>query len=163
MNEILKRLYNQHASALLLYARVWCHAPEDALQEAMIELARQTEMPPDPVAWLYQAVRYRAINLHRSEKRRSQREHATAWRREPWFVDTQDQAIDVAAVQDALNSLSELEREIVVAKLWGGLTFEQIGELTRQSSSTVHRHYHTALELLKKKLSGIARAGVRHE
>ena len=129
----------------------------------MIELARQTEMPPDPLAWLYQAVRYRAINLHRSEKRRERRENESAWRQEPWFIDTPRQAMDAAEVQTALKSLSELEREIVVAKLWGGLTFEQVGELTRQSSSTVHRHYHTALKHLKKKLSGIAQAGVRHE
>lgn len=45
LNEDLKRIYDRHAAALKLYARTWCRAPEDALQEAMIELAKQPEFP----------------------------------------------------------------------------------------------------------------------
>ena len=40
-----------------LYARQWCHAPDDALQEALIELLRQSPAPDNPVAWLYKTLR----------------------------------------------------------------------------------------------------------
>ena len=70
LNEDLKRIYDRHVAALKLYARTWCRAPEDALQEAMIELAKQPEFPVEPVAWLYRAVRFRAMSQHRGERER---------------------------------------------------------------------------------------------
>lgn len=155
MNETLKRLYELHAPALLLYARIWCRVPEDALQEAMIELARQDEFPPDPVAWLYQAVRFRAINLHRNAQRRIRREQEVALVQGSFFVSSPQQAIDSEDLERALKTLSELQRAIIIARIWGGLTFEQIAELNQLSSSTVHRRYREAIEELKQKIDGV--------
>jgi len=163
VNEILKRLYEQHAPALLLYARIWCRFPEDALQEAMIELSHQTELPPDPVAWLYQAVRFRAINLHRGEQRRNKREREVALDRTPFFVDAMQYNTDAAELEVAMKALPEDLRGIVVARVWGGLTFEQIGQLNGGSSSGVHRRYHDALVKLKEQISGIPCRGSNNE
>ena len=135
MDDLLKRLYDRHAAALKLYARTWCRFPDDAVQEAMVELAKQPEMPSEPVAWLYRAVRFRAINLHRSEHRRRQREQAVADRREPYFVPDPTSEVDAVELESALEGLAEREREVVVARIWGGLSFEQIAELTSLSSS----------------------------
>jgi DNA-directed RNA polymerase specialized sigma24 family protein len=44
------------------------------------------------------------------------------------------------------------QRETLVAHLWGGLTFEQIGELTGVSSSTAHRRYLAGLSALRERL-----------
>ena len=161
VNEILKRLYKQHAPALLLYARIWCRFSEDALQEAMIELSRQSELPPDPVAWLYQAVRFKAINLHRGERRRNKREREVALDRQHFFMDAMQSDTDAAELEVALKGLPEDLREIVIAKVWGGLTFEQIGYLNGGSSSGIHRRYHEALEKLKEQISGIAYRGFK--
>ena len=123
----------------------------------MLELSRQPSLPPEPVAWLYRAVRYRAINHHRGEKRRQNRERAAADQREPFFVQDQDNVIEAADVEAALRRLPEQNREIVIARIWGGLSFEQIAELTNLSSSTVHRHYRASLEELKHKLADAPR------
>ena len=163
MNELLKRLYELHAPALLLYARIWCRYPEDALQEAMIELSHQSELPPDPVAWLYQAVRFRSINLHRGERRRNEREREVALDRRPYFVDTMKSDTDAAELEIAMKALPEDVREIVIARIWGGLTFEQISQLNGQSSSSVHRRYHEALDQLKENISGIPCRGSNNE
>ena len=40
--ERLQQLIDSHGAALALYANQWCNAPEDALQEALIELLRHT-------------------------------------------------------------------------------------------------------------------------
>ena len=154
VNETLRRLYEKHASALLLYARIWCRSPEDALQEALIDLASRSELPPDPVAWLYQAVRFKAINVNRGEQRRTRREQDVAFGKEPYFVSAPNQTIASGELEDALKALSEEQREIVIARIWGGLTFGQIAELNGQSSSSVHRRYHEALEILKRRLDG---------
>ena len=52
----------------------------------------------------------------------------------------------------ALQRLPIEQRETLVAHLWGGLTFEQIGELTGVSSSTAHRRYLAGLESLRERL-----------
>ena len=54
---------DEHGAAKSLYARQWCRVPDDALQEALIDLARQDPVPDNPVAWLYKTVRRRAMNL----------------------------------------------------------------------------------------------------
>lgn len=118
----------------------------------MVELARQPEMPSEPVGWLYRTVRFRAINLHRSEHRRCEREQSVAAQSDPFFTPNPSEALEGAEVELVLQRLSERNQEIVVARVWGGLSFEQIGELTRLSSSTVHRHYQASLEEMKKYL-----------
>ena len=57
---------------------------------------------------------------------------------------------DVAA--KALSNLDEETREVVVAQLWGGLTFGEIGEMIGRSSSTAHRRYLEGSEALRKQL-----------
>ena len=153
MNEPLKRLYDRHAPALRLYALTWCRNPEDAVQEALIDLAKQSQMPTEPVAWLYRAVKFRAMNLHRSQRRRSEREKVAADQRASFFVNDPANQIDAMAVESALQRLEETDREIVVARIWGGLSFEQIAELTKLSSSSAHRHYQASLKELKQYLS----------
>ncbi|MEO8268704.1 MAG: sigma factor, partial [Aureliella sp.] len=59
----IQELYQEHAAALVLYARQWCCAPDDALQEAMLALAKCQPIPNDPVAWLYTTTRRRAMNI----------------------------------------------------------------------------------------------------
>ena len=105
----------------------------------MIELARQPELPAEPVPWLYQAVRFRAINLHRSERRRHEREQAVADQREPFFIQAPASDIDLAGLEAALEQLTDQNREIVVARIWGCLLYTspspRDGLLSRMPSS----------------------------
>jgi RNA polymerase sigma-70 factor (ECF subfamily) len=41
-----------------------------------------------------------------------------------------------------------------VARLWGGLTFDQIARLQRCSLTTAHRRYHEGLTRLHERLEG---------
>ena len=56
-------MIDAHGATLMLYARQWCRDPDDALQEALTELLRQSPAPDSPVAWLHKTVRRRAMNL----------------------------------------------------------------------------------------------------
>ena len=141
-----------HAAALALYARQWCLHPDDAVQEALIELLEQDPPPRDAVAWLFTTVRRRALNQARSEQRRSQHQQRAAAGREPWFVLPPDDSLTSAEVEEMLQRLEPLDREIVVAKIWGELSFEQIATLVQRSSSHVHRRYHHALSILHNHL-----------
>jgi RNA polymerase sigma factor (sigma-70 family) len=148
--EQLRQLLDAHGAALMLYARQWCRAPDDALQEALIELLRQNPVPDNRVAWLYKTVRRRAMNLARGEDRRTKYHRRASQQRESWFLpadDTLDEPIDL---EPFLAELPQLEREIVVARIWGALSFGQIAELVDRSTSSVHRRYQRALTELGK-------------
>jgi RNA polymerase sigma-70 factor (ECF subfamily) len=150
--ELLTRLLGEHGAALVLYAQQWCNAPEDVVQEALVRLMRQRPVPENVVGWLYRVVRNGAISASRSAARRARHESAAAAGVEPWFTTTCGERIDASAAATALQSLPIEQRETIVARLWGGLPFEQIAELTGTSTSTAHRRYAAGLEALRERL-----------
>ena len=151
-HEDLQQLYEQHGAALVLYARQWSNAPDDALQEAMMELTKLKQSPKDVLAWLYAATKRRSMNIARAEKRRLHHQSAAAESKVDWFdCPTFDasRAELGPRVAAGLEQLEAEEREVVVARVWGGLTFEQIGQLVGCSSSAAHRRFLAALEKLR--------------
>jgi RNA polymerase sigma-70 factor (ECF subfamily) len=150
--EVLARLLDEHAAALVLYARQWCDAPEDVVQEAFVKLAGQRQTPDHVLPWLYRVVRNGALTAARAARRRKVHETEAAARAPAWFVPSPAARLDGEAAAAALQALPPEQRETVVAHLWGGLTFEQIAELTGTSSSTAHRRYLTALAVLRERL-----------
>ena len=150
--EGFSHLVDEHVGALVLYARQWCAAPEDVVQEAFLKLVAQKKGPDHPIAWLYRVVRNAAISAARSAQRRRRHETVAASRGPSWFVPCEAGGLDVESAAAALRELPLEQREIIVAHLWGGLTFEQIGSLTGCSSRTAHRRYLEGLLLLREKL-----------
>jgi RNA polymerase sigma-70 factor (ECF subfamily) len=150
--EQLSRLVDEHAAALVLYARQWCAAPEDVVQEAFVKLAAQRHSPDNLIGWLYRVVRNGACAAARAERRRRRHETAAALRTPNWFAPAEGARLDGETAAAALQGLPLEQRETLVAHLWGGLTFEQIGELTGVSSSTAHRRYLAGLSALRERL-----------
>jgi RNA polymerase sigma factor (sigma-70 family) len=150
--EQLGRLVDQHAAALVFYARQWCGAPEDVVQEAFIRLVGQSRPPDSPVPWLYRVVRNAALSAARSDRRRRRHEGAAGERIECWLEPRGETALDAETAAAALARLPADQREVIVAHLWGGLTFEQIAGLMGSSSSTAHRSYAAGLAALRERL-----------
>src|SRR4051795_6626409 len=88
----LARLVDAHAAPLVLYARQWCAAPEDVVQEALLKLVRQGRPPEDAVAWLYRVVRHGALDAAKMARRRQRRE--SAHRPGRWFVEPEVDGLD---------------------------------------------------------------------
>lgn len=149
----LVQLLDDHAAALELYAAQWADIPEDIVQIAFIRLAQQTDVPAVPVAWLYRVVRNEAISTVRSLNRRNRHEAAAAGQTPTWFQSNKDNELDAETATEMLRQLPPEEREIVVARIWGVVTFEQISDLVEVSQSTAHRRYETALATLRRHLA----------
>ncbi|QDT71074.1 RNA polymerase sigma factor [Lacipirellula limnantheis] len=146
---LIAEMLDRHGAALALYARQWTSAADDCVQEALIELARQPKAPENPAAWLYRVVRNRALNAVRAEGRRNAHElFATEQRvaRQP----TEANPADAAELNDNLATLDAAAREIVVLRVWGGLAWQEIGELVGESKSSAQRTYVQALEQLRR-------------
>jgi RNA polymerase sigma factor (sigma-70 family) len=148
--ELLGHLFDAHSAALVLFARQWCEGPEDVVQEAFVRLARQRTLPDRVVPWLYRVVRNGAISASRSERRRRRRE-VRASSGEAWFAAT-DARIDADHATRLLAELEPETREVIVARLWGGLTFEEVARLLGCSLTTAHRRYNAGLARLHERL-----------
>jgi RNA polymerase sigma factor (sigma-70 family) len=148
----LGRLYRQHAPALRLYARQWGCGGEDLVQEAFLRLAQQNSPPQQVLPWLYQVVRNAALMRQRTAARRRQREQRAS-KPEAWFARTEERLDG----DEATRLLAELPlelREVIVSRLWGGLTFEDVARLVGCSLATAHRRYQTGLAQLRERLAG---------
>jgi RNA polymerase sigma-70 factor (ECF subfamily) len=150
--EVLGALYRRHAPALRLYARQWGPSGEDLVQEAFVKLVQQDPPPLRPLPWLYQVVRNEGLALQRGAKRRRRRE-GVASAPEAWFCPCENEPDARAAARLASELALEL-REVIVARIWGGLTFAEIAQLVGCSLPTAHRRYMAGLAELKERLEG---------
>src|SRR5262249_4554188 len=141
-----------HAAALVLYARQWACAPEDVVQEAFVRLAALARPPDNAAAWLFRAVRNGAISQARAESRRRRHEQAAAARAPAGVGPGQPPGRAGRPAAEALAALPGELREPVVAHLWGGRSFTEVGELMGTSASTAHRRYVEGLAVLRERL-----------
>jgi RNA polymerase sigma-70 factor (ECF subfamily) len=150
--EELGRLYRAHAPALRLYVRQWPGGDEDLVQDAFIKLAQQSPVPEQVLPWLYRVVRNGALTAGRGQARRRRREDRAS-ASEAWFAAADDR-IDGREATRLLAELPLEQREVVVARIWGGLTFEEAARLAGCSLATAHRRYQACLAALRERLEG---------
>jgi RNA polymerase sigma-70 factor (ECF subfamily) len=144
-----------HAPALLLFARqqTCCEADaQDLVQEAVVESwRRQSQGAPPPPGLVYAILRHRAIDLARREGRRAQRETAAHRDGPPcWFDSSVDERERNLLLQKAMSQLPEMYRHVVTLKVWGGLTFREIGETLEIPANTAASRYRYGLTELRK-------------
>ena len=144
----LADLIDAHAAALVLFARQWCAAPEDIVQDSFCKLAA---WPDDPVAWLYRVAKNAAIDAGKADRRRARRE-ATAARPVRWFAEREIDGLDAAAAVAALDGLPADQREAIVGRLWGGMTLEQVAAVAGCSVSSAHRRFEVGIAALRERL-----------
>jgi RNA polymerase sigma-70 factor (ECF subfamily) len=150
-------LFQSLAPTLVLYARQWvASSAEDVVHDVFVRLIEMTQskkrLPDDPRAWLFRAVRNAAISALRSGSRRKRREGAIADASPRWFEPRVDDLIDAGEAQRVLETLSPDLREVVVLRIWGGLGFSQIADVSSVSVSTAFDRYSKALNAMKSKL-----------
>jgi RNA polymerase sigma-70 factor (ECF subfamily) len=146
----LGELVDRHGPVLVLYARQWCAAPEDVVQDAFMKLIAHRQPPEDPAAWLFRVVRNAAIDASKTDRRRQKREAAAIPAR--WFVEPEIDGLDAELAVAAMERLPGELRETIVARLWGGLTFEQIAEASGCSASSAFRRYEAGIVALRESL-----------
>ncbi len=150
--QLLEQLMHDHSAALELFAAQWTMAPEDCVQEAFLQLMRQRQVPTNTLAWLYRVVRNQALSWRRAFQRRRRRESIVAAERNSWFTSPRWSSAELQEVTAALCEIDEQLREVVIARVWGGLSFEEIAVVIATSTSTAHRRYEAGLQKLRERL-----------
>ena len=145
----------QQAPRLLLFARqqARCEADaQDLVQEAVVESwRRQSNGVPPPLGCVFATIRRRAVDLARSVDRRSDREDSLYREAsQDWFDSGVEDRERNRLIQQAMNNLPDLQREVVTLKVWGGLTFAEIGEALDIPANTASSRFRYGLEELRK-------------
>jgi RNA polymerase sigma factor (sigma-70 family) len=150
----LTHIIVERAAGLRLFAQQWVDSAtaEDVVQEALVALLAERPAPQNLIAWMYRVVRNAAFDHHRASTRRWRRERVVAEERGDWFESRPDVAMDARAAEQALQSLSSENRQLVVMRIWGELTFAEIASIMALSESTVHGRYKKALAELRSVL-----------
>ena len=147
---------DQHGSGLLLFARQWISShvdAEDIVQEAFVRFWRRRQGVAEPLGFLYACVKHCALDRHRQRKRQSRREAAAARSEsESFFCSRPEHDERGIAIETALRGLPEDQREVLVLKIWGGLTFPQIAGALQISANTAASRYRYALAGLREPL-----------
>ena len=155
-NQVWEAWVEQYSAQLLLYARQqvgYLPEAEDLVQEAMIESWRRKggdEPPPLPL--VYATIRRRAIDRNRAASRRRQREEAAGSESPAWFVSDVGAGDRADKLQFYLQELPGEQREVLVMKIWGGLTFQEIATALEIPMFTAASRYRYAVEALRKKV-----------
>jgi RNA polymerase sigma-70 factor (ECF subfamily) len=69
---------------------------------------------------------------------------------------------DKSAAVEALVQLGAEERELVVMRIWGNLTYEEIGAALNVSTATAYRQYERALTKLRNILESPCTTSKNH-
>ncbi len=158
----LRALFDELGPGLLLAARGWTRSAEeaeDAVQEGFIRFWRHgLDKARDPKAYLFICVRNAATDAGRRELQRRRAEQESSCQagteNKPLFRDELEQREFGIAVTDALARLPSEQREVLVMKVWGSLTFAQIAEVVDLSPNTVASRYRYAITALRGMLPG---------
>jgi RNA polymerase sigma-70 factor (ECF subfamily) len=150
-----RRWLDEFGPGFLLFARQKTRSEADAqdlVQEAVLEAARrQKDGQPPPRALVFATIQRRAIDLGRAETRRVRREQATLESvPEAWFDTLVEDRERARMIQDAMNRLPEIYQEVITLKIWGGLTFAEIGDSLNIPANTAASRYRYGLQELRK-------------
>jgi len=155
--EALAHVYDAYARRLYGYLRslgASRASAEDVLQDVFLRLVRKRPAPASVKslrAYLFGAAR--SIFYRRRKglfRKRENRIDAS-----PGVFECKDEGISVEeakSIEEALMQLPEAQREAVVMKIYGGLTFEEIAEVMKVSINTAASRYRYAIEKLREML-----------
>jgi RNA polymerase sigma-70 factor (ECF subfamily) len=169
-------LFASQGPALVLFARQCLgtehrDVAEDVVQEVFVRLLARTAdrgglpEPPNPAAWLHRCVRNACLDEQRGRRRRSHREKRAAATRWEWFDPQPHDLIDANTARELLESLDAAPRQILVLRIWSGLTLDEAAEITGLPRSTVFDHYKQSLAKLRRAMESKrgAHAGTTNE
>jgi RNA polymerase sigma-70 factor, ECF subfamily len=150
--EWIGQLYDRYGASLYRYAVMVLADPAaaaDAVQMVFLALLRKRAPPDAEERYLRRAVRNECF----SALRRRQRDLLASASPMLEAVDsTCDRPDERLALERALRSLPAEQREVIHLKVFEGMTFQEIADMTGESINTVASRYRYAIEKLRAQL-----------
>jgi RNA polymerase sigma-70 factor, ECF subfamily len=154
-----RELFGRYGSRLLLFARQFAPVladAEDLVQEAFVRYWSMAQRNGDFTPELmFTLVRRAAIDHARRCERRSRREERTAewYREEPPLFSVVESRERWSAVEQELTQLPPEQREVLVLKVWGEMTFDEVAKVLEISPNTAASRYRYGIAQLRRRLT----------
>lgn len=149
--QVVTDLYERHAGAVHRYALRRSDsetADEVTAQVFTVAWRRRSELPSEPLPWLYGVARRVLADQRRAEaRRRGLREHL---RRE--LVEEVSPELSDRGLMDALRGLSQMDREVLLLRYWEDLEPGQVAVVVGCSGAAVAVRLHRARLRLRNAL-----------
>ena len=151
----METFYREYGPRLTAYARSLGtgngHAPEDVVHEVFLGLIRKdTEVREgSALSFLFRAVRNQLLNLRRSAGRRQKHERRRAVVSTGIFDVEPDREEETARLEAAIARLPHDQREVVMMRIWGGMTIQQAADVQGVPLKTAASRYDYGLRKLK--------------
>lgn len=150
--ERIYRRYRQQLFTVALAVTRCAERAEDAVQEAFCRLIRLEVKPRDLKVYVFRAVRNAALDQCRGKKHLYVEDATLFFEATDASTDETERKEFIRAVDAALLTLSENERETIVERLYAELTFREMARLRGEPPSTVAAWYYNGLKKLRAKL-----------
>ena len=154
-----------YGARLMLYARQQTHCradAEDVLQDALLQLVRAVESGDfrgergQWLAYALSAIRHLAAD---DARRRLTRRHYELTvlpepvEDNPWLRCEMDDELHRRHVECVLQTLPTEYVEVLILRIWEGLSFREMAQVTGENQNTVNIRYRRALALFREKLN----------
>lgn len=148
--------FDRYSGSLALFALQFTHSradAEDVVQQAFVRLWRaDRELPADPAPILFANVKRIGLDVQRSDQRRTNRERIAIEAKtttEPVLSCTLELDEWRRVVESGLQQLPTAQREVLILRIWGELSFPQIAEALEISINTASSRYRYAIAKLR--------------
>lgn len=124
---------------------------EDALQETMIDIVKSAENykpGTNPKAWILTIARHNAMDMVRKR-----RDHLPIDCPEAMGIAVDDDL--PPDVSDLLSKLNDEERQLIILRIYGELSYIEIGKIMNVSVFAVQKRYQRVLKKLKDYSGGV--------
>ena len=142
----IRRLYEEHGRGLVAYACSFLRgftAAEDVLHQVFERLLRGDIHIENPAApYLYRAVRNASLNYLRSRSRDAELDDS-------WLEAPAGMNEEAVVLQSALHTLPDDQREVIVLRVWGQMSFDEVADTLGIPAKTAASRYRYGLEKLR--------------
>ena len=155
-------LYTEYGARMFHYALAVLERLDDAeevMQDVFVSVARRPKRvtrAASPRAYLFAMLRNEMTRFLKRRRRRAQKESGDANTCVPFLLATEGEGVcgdDDGEVERALRGLPGEQREVIVLKVYEGLTFREIADVMRTSANTAASRYRYALAALRRSLA----------
>jgi RNA polymerase sigma-70 factor, ECF subfamily len=155
----VRELYERHARALTAYACSFgldFSLGQDAVHQVFLKILRgEPSSQQISPGYLYRAVRNTCLNQRRDGAREVSLETETNW-----MVHRGGNREAEIALQAALANLPADQREVLIMRVWDGMTLDEAAAALSISINTAASRYRYALEKLKNAFGVDKQAGL---
>ena len=154
----LEQLYDEHSESLYRYALALtssCEDAEDVVQSVFARIARSNvdlTRIENHKHYFLTAIRNSAFSILRNRRRRGDHDAIECDERDYQSEDVFAQSVDAIVLMRAFECLPAEQREVLVLKVYEGMSLSEIAHATKASIGTVSSRYNYALRRLKAAL-----------